>query len=175
MNDARKAVIGALSEGQLRAYPAPEVGDSDARFFERAVVLGLWPEEPVAGPLEATAWAPQEEAPAGADASSGNQTVPKRKGGRRAPWVKELRKYLKLRLDRGHDIQSMSLTELRRGFSSYATQHRIEIPKARSNLDTQIKKLRLELAAELQQREQRGHDTDPSISEIMRPPGIRSK
>jgi hypothetical protein len=42
-DDARKEVVVALSEGEIRAYPNPD-GNSDDQFFERAKVLKLWPE-----------------------------------------------------------------------------------------------------------------------------------
>ena len=108
----------------------------------------------------------------------------KRRGGRSARWVPHLKKYLRLRLARGDHILLDSLTELRRGFRSYANQHAITgIPKSRSWLDEQIKKVRAEVAAEGQPHRHADHDLGPSLGgdtgaagnspEIV--PGIRRK
>jgi hypothetical protein len=71
--------------------------------------------------------------------------------GRPAPWTKSLRKYMHLRIDRGDDIASMSLGELRTDFLSYATRNQIrKVPNSRSALDEQIKKARQLVIAERQ-------------------------
>ena len=151
----------ALSKGRAASLPGPEGGGSHGQFFARADVLRLWPEKVVAEVLET--------------AATQDHAVAKRKGGRPAPWVKHLRRYLQLRLKSDHKLLSMSLAELRRDFSSYATQQQIKIPKARSNLDNQISKVRQELSAEHQERAQREGAAAPPIDELMRVPGIRRK
>jgi len=159
-DDARQQVIVASTK-ELRAYPDPEAGDPHGEFFERAAVLALWPEKVVAEVLDAAA-------PPG-------RPVAKRRGGRPAPWVKHLRRYLQLRLKSGQNLLSMSLAELRRDFSSYATQQQIKIPKARSSLDNQISKVRQELATEHQERAQREGAAAPPIDELVGVPEIRRK
>jgi hypothetical protein len=161
-DDARKEVVVALKD-EIRAYPDPD-GNSDDQFFESAKVLDRWPEKPGGGLAGATPSPPQGDA------------VRKRRGGRPAHWVGQLRKYLRIRQDRGDPIHFMRLSELRQDFSRYAMQHRIpKVPTARSNLENQIKKVRAELVAKQQEREQRDPDTAPSIDEITRSPEIRSK
>jgi hypothetical protein len=85
----------------------------------------------------------------------------KRRGGRPAPWVKSLRKYLRLRLQSGDDILNMSLTDLRVDFLSYAPRNQIRnVPKARSALDEQIKKGRPLVIAEHHKQGQRSGSTE---------------
>jgi hypothetical protein len=99
----------------------------------------------------------------------------KRKGGRSAPWVKHLKKYLQLRLKRGDDILPMTLKELRADFSGHATLHKVRLPGARSSLDEQIKRARLQVVAEHQERSEPDHDNGLSMDEIMSVPEIRRK
>ena len=83
-----------------------------------------------------------------ADNQIGPSSRTKRKGGRSARWVPHLKKYLRLRVDKGDCILSDSLTQLRSGFLSYANHHAIRsIPRSRSWLDEQIKKVRVQVAA----------------------------
>ena len=162
-DDALKEVAVALSDRKLRAYPDPEGGNFHGQFFVRERVLKEWPEKPDGGFTEALLPVPHDN------------IAPKHKGGRRAPWVRHLRKFLNLRRDRGHDIHSMTFAALRRDFLNYASQHQIPNVPERSSFETQLKKVLLELASEDQEREQRERDTAPSIAEITLPPGIRSK
>jgi hypothetical protein len=138
----------------------------------RAAVLQRWPwyDRPIP-----SAYAPLPSVESRTDHSKSNNTV-KRKGGRSATWVKHLRKYLQIRRDQGDAIHSMSLTEIRIDFSSYATRNRIlEVPKARSSLDEQIKRVRRQLVAESPELKQRDCDGEPPLSELMSTPGIRRK
>jgi hypothetical protein len=69
-----------------------------------------------------------------------------------------------------------SLTELRRGFLSYANRNAITgIPTSRSSLDEQIKKVRAEVAADGQAHRHADHDLDRSLEEIPARPEIRRK
>jgi hypothetical protein len=100
----------------------------------------------------------------------------KRKGGRHARWVKHLEKHLRFRLGRRENIHSMTLTELRTDFLRYAMHHQIcGVPKARSSLDEQIKRVRQQLVAEYRGAKQDDRDADPPLSEITSAPEIRRK
>ena len=79
-----------------------------------------------------------------------------------------------LRMNKGDDITSMSLTELRSDFLSYAARHQIrKVPNSRTALDEQIKKARQLVIAERRQHGRRDGNTEASLDDIMRAPGIR--
>ena len=128
-----------LEDGTDRAGPYRDV------VIARAEVLQRWPEHdrPLIAPSGTLLAAGGQT-----DQSRSRKTI-KRKGGRSAPWVKDLRKYLQLRCARGDDLETIRLIELRTDFLSYAmTRHIRKVPKARSWLDIQISGIRLQVIAE---------------------------
>lgn len=102
------------------------------------------------------------------DSQIESSKIIKRKTVRTAPWAKHLRKYLRLRHQRNDDILLMSLKEIRVDFIIYAMHNGFrDIPRARSSIEDQIKKVRLQVVAEHQKHRQRDYDaTAPSMDEI---------
>jgi hypothetical protein len=149
-----------------------QVGPYRDVVIARAEALRRWPEYD--RPL-APARAPLAQAESQADHSEASKSI-KRRGGRSAHWAKDLRRYLRLRLQRGDDILSISLRDLRADFLSYATRNQIRnVPKARSALDEQIKRARPLAIAEHQEHRERDGDTEAPLAEILDRPEIRRK
>lgn len=152
-------------------YVGPRSSQAEVPYWtdvllEREEMLSLWT-EPARNPAR-----DQEAQPKGEAIQA---SMAKRKGGRSAPWIRPLKRYLNIRIERGHDILSMTLAELRRDFVTYVmTQNIPRVAKARSSLDEQIKKLRVQLVAEADARGRVGphvdasHDAGSSMDEIVR-------